>query len=134
MAAMGGVLMVVGSVLPWWQVGGTPGITAESGNGLAGSGILVFLVGIATLALLALPYASGDRPLGLDRWLTFAILAVAGWIGFAWRVVELFMAGAFQFTTPAEVLTNGPGLWLAAIGLALLSRAAYVMTRESAYR
>ena len=126
--------MVVGSVLPWWQVGGTPGITAESGNGLAGSGILVFLVGIATLALVALPYAAGDRPLGLDRWLTFAILAAAGWIGFAWRVVELWLAGAFQFTTPAEVLTNGPGLWLAAIGLALLSRAAYVMTRESAYR
>ena len=69
MAALGGVLMVVGSVLPWWQVGGTPGITAESGNGLAGSGILVFLVGIATLALVALPYAAGDRPLGLDRWL-----------------------------------------------------------------
>jgi len=134
MAALGGVLMVVGSVLPWWQVGGTPGITAESGNGLAGSGILVFLVGIATLALVALPYAAGDRPLGLDRWLTFAILAAAGWIGFAWRVVELWLAGAFQFTTPAEVLTNGPGLWLAGIGLALLSRAAYVMTRESAYR
>jgi hypothetical protein len=134
MAALGGVLMVVGTVLPWWQVGGTPGITAESGNGLAGSGILVFLVGIATLALVALPYAAGDRPLGLDRWLTFAILAAAGWIGFAWRVVELWLAGAFQFTTPAEVLTNGPGLWLAAIGLALLSRAAYVMTRESAYR
>jgi hypothetical protein len=31
-------------------------------------------------------------------------------------------------------VTNGPGLWLAAIGLALLARAAYVMTRESAYR
>ena len=134
MAAMGGVLMVVGSVLPWWHVGGTPGITAESGNGLAGSGILVFLVGIATLALVALPYAAGDRPLGLDRWLTFAILAAAGWIGFAWRVVELWLAGAFQFTTPGEVLTNGPGLWIAAIGLALLSRATYVMTRESAYR
>ena len=134
MAALGGVLMVVGSVLPWWQVGGTPGITAESGNGLAGSGILVFLVGIATLALVALPYAAGDRPLGLDRWLTFAILAVAGWIGFAWRVIELWLAGAFQFTTPTEVLTNGPGLWLAAIGLALLSRSAYVMTRESADR
>ena len=32
MAALGGVLMVVGSVLPWWQVGGTPGITAQSGT------------------------------------------------------------------------------------------------------
>ena len=134
MAAFGGVLMVIGSALQWWQVGGTPGITAESGNGLAGSGILVFLVGIATLALVALPYAAGDRPLGLDRWLTFAILAVAGWIGFAWRVVDLFLAGAFQFSTPAEVLTNGPGLWISVIGLAILSRATYVMTRESAYR
>jgi hypothetical protein len=134
MAALGGVLMVVGSVLQWWQVGGTPGITAESGNGLAGSGILVFLVGIATLVLVVLPYAAGDRPVGLDRWLTFAILAVAGWIGFAWRVVELLLVGAFQFGSPAQVLTNGPGLWIAAVGLALLARAAYVMTRESAYR
>jgi hypothetical protein len=134
MAALGGVLMVVGSVLQWWQVGGTPGLTAESGNGLAGSGILVFLVGIATLVLVVLPYAAGDRPVGLDRWLTFAILAAAGWIGFAWRVVELFLVGAFQFSTPAQVLTNGPGLWISAIGLALLARAAYVMTRESAYR
>lgn len=134
MAALGGALMVVACILPWWQVGGSPGITAQSGNGLEGSAILVFLAGIATLALLALPYAAGDRPIGLDRWLSFAILAVAGWIGFAWRVVELMLVGAFQFGAPLEVLTNGPGVWLAGIGLALLSRAGYVMTRESTYR
>jgi hypothetical protein len=134
LAALAAPLIVIGCVLPWWQVGGTPGITAESGNGLAGSGILVFLVGIATLALVALPYAAGDRPLGLDRWLSYAILAVAGWIGFAWRVIELALIGAFQFSTPVQVLTNGPGLWLAAIGLVILARAAFVMTRESAYR
>ena len=134
LAALAGPMIVIGCVLPWWQVGGTPGITAESGNGLAGSGILVFLVGIATLALIALPYASGDRPLGLDRWLSFAILAAAGWIGFGWRVVELAIYGAFQFSSPAGVLTQGPGLWLAAIGLVILSRATYLMTRESAYR
>jgi hypothetical protein len=134
MAALGGVLMVIGSVLQWWQVGGTPGITEVSGTGLEGSGILVFLVGIATLILVVLPYAAGDRPVGLDRWLTFAILAAAGWIGFAWRVVELLLRGAFEFRSPAEVLTNGPGLWIAGIGLAILARAAYVMSRESAYR
>jgi hypothetical protein len=134
LAALGGGLVVVGCVLPWWQVGGTPGIPAESGNGLAGSGILVFLVGIATLALVALPYAAGDRPLGIDRWLSFAILAIAGWIGFGWRVVELAVIGAFQFAAPAEVFTNGPGLWIAALGLVMLSRAAYTMTGESAYR
>jgi hypothetical protein len=134
LAAVGAALMVIGCIVPWWQVGGTPGITAESGNGLAGSGILVFLVGIATLALLALPFAAGDRPVGLDRWLSFAILAAVGWIGFGWRVVDLAMVGALQFTAPAQVLTNGPGLWLAGIGLAILARAAYLMTRESAYR
>jgi hypothetical protein len=134
LAALGSVLMVVGCVLPWWQVGGSPGITARSGSGLEGSAILVFLVGIATLALVVLPYAAGDRPVGLDRWLSFAILSVVGWIGFGWRIVELAMIGAFQFGTPSQILTNGPGLWLAAVGLAILARATYTMTRESAYR
>jgi hypothetical protein len=134
LAAVAGALTVIGCVMPWWQVGGTPGIPAQSGNGLAGSGIVVFLVGIATLALVALPYAAGDRPLGFDRWLSYAILAAAGWIGFGWRVVELALIGAFQFSAPTEVLTNGPGVWVAGLGLVALSRAAWAMTRESAYR
>jgi len=134
LAAVGGALMVVGCILPWWEVGGTPGIPAESGNGLASVAIVVFLVGIATMALVALPYAAGDRPIGLDRPLMFAILAVAGWIGFAWRIVELAMIGAFQFSAPADVFTDGPGLWLAGIGLVILSRATYTMTGESVYR
>jgi hypothetical protein len=134
LAAIGGALMVVGCALQWWHVGGTPGITPISGDGLAGTGILVFLVGIAAMALVALPYAAGDRPVGLDRWLSFAILSVAGWIGFGWRIVELAMIGAFQFSAPSQVLTNGPGLWVAGIGLVVLSRATWTMTREPTYR
>jgi hypothetical protein len=134
LATLAGALLVVGCVLPWWHVGGTPGIPAQSGNGFAGSAILVFLVGIATLALVALPYASGDRPLGVDTWLSFAILAVAGWIGFGWRIIELAILGAFQYASPAEVFTNSPGVWIAGLGLVALSRAAWTMTRESAYR
>ena len=134
MAALAAPLIVLGCVLPWWQVGGTPGIPLTSGNGLAGSGIGVFLVGIASLALVALPYAAGDRPVGLDRWLSFAFLAAAGWLTFAWKVIDLAIIGAFQFTQPAQVFSHGPGLWLAGIGLTLLARAAFVMTREPAYR
>lgn len=134
LAALAAPLIVLGCLLPWWRVGGTPGITERAGNGLEGSGIVVFLVGIATLALVALPYAAGDRPLALDRWLSFAILAVAGWIGLAWQVVQLAIIGAFQFNEPAQVLTNGPGIWLAGLGLVVLSRAVYEMAAEPARR
>jgi hypothetical protein len=134
LAALAGPLIALGCALPWWRVGGTPGITAESGNGFAGSGILVFLVGIASLAFVTLPYAAGDRPIALDRWLTFAIIVVAGWIGFAWRIVELAMIGAFQFDQPTDVVTHGPGVWLAGLGLIVLSRAVYEMAAEPAHR
>lgn len=134
LAALAAPLIVLGCVLPWWRVGGTPGITERAGNGFEGSGIVVFLVGIASLALVALPYAAGDRPLGVDRWLSYALLAVAGWLGLAWQVLQLALIGAFQFHEPADVVANGPGLWLAAIGLVILSRAAYEMAGEPARR
>ena len=71
MAALAGVVILVGCVLPWWQLGGGEGLPLVSGNAFEGSGIIVFGVGIATLALVALPYAS-ERPTGIDRWLSFA--------------------------------------------------------------
>lgn len=134
LAALSAPLLVLSCILPWWQVGGSPGIPVESGNGLAGSGIAVFLVGALALALVTLPYAAGDRPVGLDRWLSFAILAGVGWIGLAWRVIDLALIGAFQFDEPSEVLTNGPGIWLAAIGLVVLSRAVFEMAAEPSRR
>jgi hypothetical protein len=134
MAAISGPIIVLGCVLPWWQVGGTPGIPMQVGNGFAGSGIVVFLVGIAALALVALPYAAGDRQVALDRPLSFALLALAGWIGFGWRILDLALIGAFQFSQPAQLVTNGPGLWVTALGLGVLARGAYVMTSEPAYR
>ena len=42
--------------------------------------------------------------------------------------------GAFQFAEPAQVFTNGPGLWITGAGLVMLARAAYTMSRESVYR
>ena len=134
LATVAAPLIVLGCVLPWWRVGGAPGITERAGSGLEGSGIVVFLVGIATLALVALPYAAGDRPLSVDRWLSFALLAVAGWLGLAWQVVQLALIGAFQFHEPTDVATNGPGLWLAALGLVVLSRAVYDMAGEPSRR
>ena len=134
LAALGGLAIVVGSVLPWWRLGGDIGIPAVSGNAFEGSGIVVFLAGLLTIALVALPYAVGDRPTGIDRWQSYGILATVGWLCFGWRVLDLLLTGAFRFSEPAQVFTNGPGLWLAGIGLAILARAVYQMTREPAYR
>ena len=134
LAAIGAVVILVGCLLPWWQVTQPGGLPALSGNALEGSGILVLLVGIATLLLVALPYAVGDRPTPIDRWEAYALLAVGGWIGLGWRVYQLFEMGAFRFTVPAQVVTNGPGLWVAAIGLGILSRAVFRMSREPHYR
>jgi hypothetical protein len=135
MAAIGGVVVLIGCLLPWWQLeqpgGGLPPL---SGNGLEGSGILALLVGVATLPRVAGPSAAGDRPTPIDRWEAFAFLAIVGWIGLGWRIFELFGLGAFRFNTPLEVFTNGPGLWITGIGLAILSRAVFVMTREPHYR
>ena len=134
LATLAGIFIVVACALQWWQVGGTPGITQQSENGFPGSGIVIFLAGIAALALVALPYAAGDRPVGLDRWLTFALLTAAGWIGFAWKIVDLARMGAFQFTEPSDVLTHGPGIWVAGLGLLVLSRAVIEMAAEPARR
>lgn len=134
LATLAGILIVLSCVLQWWQVGGTPGIPQQSENGFPGSGIVVFLVGIAALALVTLPYAAGDRPFALDRWLTFGILVAAGWIALAWKIIELALKGAFQFTQAADVLTHGPGIWVAGLGLVVLSRAVIEMAAEPARR
>lgn len=134
LATVAGVLIIVGCALPWWRLGGETGIPPLSGNAFEDTGIVVFLVGVATLALVALPYAVGDRPTGIDRWSFYAILAVVGWAALAWRLVQLLGLGAFRFSEPAQVFTNGPGLWIAGLGLAVLSRAVFRMTREPLYR
>jgi hypothetical protein len=134
LAAIAGVLVVVGSILPWWRLGGASGIPAAGGNAFEGSGIIVFLVGVMTIALVALPYAVGDRPTGIDRAISYGLLAIVGWLGFGWRILDLLLTGAFRFTEPTQVFTNGPGLWVAGLGLAILSRAVYRMTREPLYR
>lgn len=134
LAAIGALVTLVGCVLPWWRLGGDRGIPAIGGNAFEASGILVFMIAVMTLALVVLPYAVGDRPTALDRWISYAVLAGLGWFGLAWRVLDLLTSGALRFDQPAQAVTNGPGLWIAALGLGMLARAAYRMSRAPAYR
>jgi len=133
LAAIGALVALAGCFLPWWTVGGLYGLPVRSGNAFDSLGILVFAAAIATLALVTLPYAS-ERPVHADRWSSYAIIAAGGWIGLAYRVLELWTARAFQFNEPAEVLTRIPGLWLAGLGLIILARATYEMLQEPRLR
>ena len=133
LAAAGAIVTLVGCILPWWTVGGADGLPVRSGNAFASYGILVFAASIATLALVTLPYAS-TRPVSADRWLSYALIAGVGWIGFAARLVDLLLVRAFAFGEPADALTRIPGVWVAAIGLIMLARAVFDMYREPARR
>jgi len=133
LAAVGAVIAIVGCVLPWWTVGGADGLPLRSGNAFASYGILVFAASIATLALVTLPFAS-ERPVNVDRWPAYALIAVVGWLGLGARVLDLFFLRAFSFDQPVDALTRIPGLWVALIGLAMLARATFEMAREPRLR
>ena len=83
---------------------------------------------LGTIALVTLPYAS-DRPLAIDRTLSYIALLIVGWMGLVLRLVSLAAVNV-QAVFP----DRGPGLWIAALGLVIFSRAAYEIAREPAYR
>jgi hypothetical protein len=128
LAGVAAVVILAACFLPWWQTSGELGIQL-GGNAFDGAGVIVFFDSLAVLALLALPYAAGDVPVSLDRSLSFVILAVLGWVAWAIRLVDLASAN-LEAIFPQRAY----GLWLAALGLLILSRAAYDITREPARR
>jgi hypothetical protein len=133
LAAIGALTVLAGCFLPWWSRGGGLGLPQLSGTAFEGMGIVVFAAAIAALALLTLPYAT-ERPVSADRWTSYALIAAAAWIGFAYRIVELASLRAFSFAEPAEIITRIPGLWVVGIGLVMLTRGAYEMIQEPRLR
>ncbi len=129
-AAISAILILVGSVLPWFRAGGSDGIPPITGNAFEGPGILVFLSALATLALVALPYAVGDRPFALDHWWAYGAVALVAAAALLARVVAIASeAGGLAAMLP----DRAPGLWLTAVGvLGLLFAAAdmYGQRRE----
>jgi hypothetical protein len=113
-ATVSAILIVVGCALPWFRAGGAEGIPALEGNGFFGPGILAFLAALATLALVTLPYAMGDRPVAVDRWWVYAALAVIAGLGLLLRSVGIAVdSGGFGTMLP----DRAPGVWLAAAGV-----------------
>jgi len=123
-AAIGALVVLGGTLLPWWTVGGGDGLPVRSGNAFDSTGILVFIAALVTIALLTLPYAS-ERPVVVDRWPVYALVAAVAWVAFILRVVDLVLSRAFEFAQLTEAFTRVPGLWVTALGLLIVARAAY---------
>ena len=90
-------------------------ITPISGNGFEGAGILVFVVAVALLAVLVLPYASRYGRSAWDRPTTYLLLTGVGIAGLVLRIVQL--AGEGILGTP----DRAPGLYLAGAGLVVVA-------------
>jgi len=114
-AGVGAVLTLIASFLPWYTVGGEGGLPAISSNAFDGPGILVFLSAVGILALIALPYAAGDQPMGVDRPAVFVLLVAIGIASFAIRAIQLLQLEALGL--PDRAL----GFWLAALGLLVMA-------------
>jgi hypothetical protein len=125
LALIGAVLVVVGCLLPWYTVGGDGALPPEVYQAFRyPQGLLVFLAGLATLALIALPYATSPRPVALDRGIVFGLLAAAAIAGCVLWVLAVMAA-------PQGLLPTGAyGFWISALGSVMLGRAAFEISQE----
>jgi hypothetical protein len=129
LAAVAALVLLVGAVLPWYTAGNPAnGITPIVGNAFEGSGIVVFLGALAVLALVTLPYAAGDRPVGVDRWPAYGFVLGAAVLAYGLRVVDLVGKGVIGLPDRAA------GLWITAVGLVILSRAVFEIWQEPEHR
>lgn len=126
LAAIGALVLIAGCLLPWFTVGGDGGLPPQTYRSVDYlPGVLAFLAGLGTLAMVVLPYAMGPRPSGLDRPLVFGILAITALVGVTvWLPVAL--------PAPQGLLPDRAyGFWIALVGAIVMCRAAYDIGRES---
>ncbi len=114
LVGLGAVIALVSMPLDWFKVGGQATISAVSGNGFEGAGILVFVAAVALLAVLALPYAARYGHSAWDRPASYLLLGGLGVAGFVLRLLQL--AGERIIGTP----DRAPGLYMAAAGLLIV--------------
>lgn len=124
LAILGALAILVGCVLPWYSLGGDGGLPRETFGAFDGPGILPFVAAIATLALVALPYAAGERPVGIDRGLVYGLLATVAVAGVLLWIPNVLGA-------PIGLLPDrAPGYWVTVVGAIILARGAFEVATE----
>ena len=79
---------------------------------------------LATLALVTLPYAAGDRPVGVDRWPPYLILLLVGLVGTLLRAWDLWSRQVLGLPD------RSPGHLGGRIGLIVLARATFEIAQS----
>ena len=126
LAIVAAAIMLVSCLLPWYTFAGD--LPASSFRAWDGSGILVFIAAVATLAVLGFP-APGPR----DRWeaqrpIVLGLLALIAILG-----VLLWPLGFLD--RPSGLLPDrAPGLWVAAAGAVVMVLAAREAVRRPVRR
>jgi hypothetical protein len=124
LAFAGAIVLLVGCLLPWYAVGGDGGLPTVMRHAWDGSGIASLLAALSTIALVALPYAAGERPMAVDRGLAFLLLALVALAG-----VILWVPGLLD--APEGLLpASAYGYWIAVVGTLMMLRAAYDVMLE----
>jgi hypothetical protein len=128
LAALGALVAVIGCLLPWYVLGGDGDLPEIVYRAFDGWGMLVFLGGIGTLALVTLPYAAGERPVAIDHPLAFGLLAAMAVVG-----ILLWIPGVLD--APEGMLPDRAyGYWIAVVGTIIMARAAYDIALEPPHR
>jgi len=128
--SVGAVALVISSFMQWWLLGGGQGeLPAQTGMGVEdGAGLLLFLVGLATLLLIALPYAA-EGPIAIDQPITYVLLLGVALLAYCVRTFTMYQGGLLFYTgqTPPVQPLRGPGYWLAAVALLIFARGVFEM-------
>lgn len=123
LALLGAAILIAACLLPWFSAGGGSDLPTTELRAFDGSGILVFLAGLLTLALASLPYAAG-RSVAIDAWPAYLII-----LGMA--VVGIVLWPIDYLSYPSGLLpTQAPGLWVAGLGALVLARAVFEIWQE----
>ena len=124
--AIGAIVIVGSSLLPWWQIGGGVGeLSTQSGVGISdGRTFLMFLVAVVCLLLVTVPFAS-EKPIPIDHPVVYLGLLALAIFAYVWRVILLY-----QLLLVPWPPQRGVGFWLAAVGLVLLARGVFEVFEE----
>ena len=128
LVAMGAIVVVGSTLLQWWQVDAPGGLPPTTAIGISeGPVYLMFVLSVASLLLVTLPFAS-EKPVALDHPLAYLALFAGTIGGYIWCAVGLVLNKPESLVPwPPQ---RGVGFWLAAVGVILFARGVFEVFEE----